>query len=201
MDLTTIAKMLVSFTRIDSANIMLAQTPVFMGVPNVGVTDTFDGYSCVVPDAGSIAELLNTYFRNYTGPVSASELNLVTNDWPHGTASTSANVQFVGQLDKVRVLKVDSLTVLTDYFVIASGTSTTQVGSLADEVEYELSQSGIEPHTTEGFDSKNWVLLDYSSVIVHVFVPNTRTYYDLEHLWADGEPIDISEYLTPDNSL
>ena len=90
----------------------------------------------------------------------------------------------------VRVLKVDSLTVLTDYFVIASGTSTTQVGSLADEVEYELSQSGIEPHTTEGFDSKNWVLLDYSSVIVHVFVPNTRTYYDLEHLWADGEPID-----------
>ena len=79
----------------------------------------------------------------------------------------------------VRVLKVDSLTVLTDYFVIASGTSTTQVG----------------------FDSKNWVLLDYSSVIVHVFVPNTRTYYDLEHLWADGEPIDISEYLTPDNSL
>ena len=100
MDLTTIAKMLVSFTRIDSANIMLAQTPVFMGVPNVGVTDTFDGYSCVVPDAGSIAELLNTYFRNYTGPVSASELNLVTNDWPHGTASTSANVQFVGQLDK-----------------------------------------------------------------------------------------------------
>ena len=61
----------------------------------------------------------------------------------------------------VRVLKVESLTVLTDYFVIASGTSTTQVGALADEVEYELSQKGIEPYTTEGFDSKNWVLLDY----------------------------------------
>ena len=100
MDLTTIAKMLVSFTRIDSANIMLAQTPVFMGVPNVGKTSSFDGYSCVVPDAGSIAELLNTYFRNYTGPVSAEEMNLVTNNWLHGTASTSANVQFVGQLDK-----------------------------------------------------------------------------------------------------
>ena len=55
----------------------------------------------------------------------------------------------------VRVLKVESLTVLTDYFVIASGTSTTQVGALADEVEYELSQKGIEPYTTEGFDSKN----------------------------------------------
>ena len=101
----------------------------------------------------------------------------------------------------VRVLKVESLTVLTDYFVIASGTSTTQVGALADEVEYELSQKGIEPYTTEGFDSKNWVLLDYSSVIVHVFVPTTRTYYDLEHLWADGAPMEISEYLTPENSL
>ena len=100
MDLTTIAKILVSFTHIDSANIMLAQTPVFMGVPNVGKTDSFDGYSCVVPDKGSIADLLNTYFRNYTGPVDASEMNLVTDNWPHGTASTSANVQFVGQLDK-----------------------------------------------------------------------------------------------------
>ena len=98
----------------------------------------------------------------------------------------------------VRVLKVESL---TDYFVIASGTSTTQVAALADEVEYELSQKGLEPYSTEGYDSKNWVLLDYSSVIVHVFVPNTRTYYDLEHLWADGEPIDISEYLTPDSTI
>lgn len=100
MDLTTIAKLVVSFLKIDSANIMLAQTPVFMGVPNVGKTDTFEGYSCVVPDAGSIAELLNTYFRTYTGPVSADELNLVTDDWPHGTASTNANVQFVGMIDK-----------------------------------------------------------------------------------------------------
>ena len=64
----------------------------------------------------------------------------------------------------VRVLKVESLTVLTDYFVIASGTSTTQVASLADEVEYELSQKGLEPYSTEGHDTKNWVLLDYSNV-------------------------------------
>ena len=96
----------------------------------------------------------------------------------------------------VRVLKVESLTVLTDYFVIASGTSTTHVASLADEVEFELSQKGLEPYNTEGYDSKNWVLLDYSNVM-----PNTRTYYDLEHLWADGEPVDISEYLTPDSTI
>lgn len=101
----------------------------------------------------------------------------------------------------VRVLKVRDLTVLTDYFVIASGTSTTQVAALADEVEFQLSQQGVKPYNAEGYDSKNWVLLDYSSVIVHVFVPNTRTYYDLEHLWADGEPVDISAYLTPDSTI
>jgi anionic cell wall polymer biosynthesis LytR-Cps2A-Psr (LCP) family protein len=101
LDLSTLIKLAVSFLKIDSANIMLAQTPVFMGdVPNVGQTETSDGYSCVVPDASSIASLLNTYFRTYTGEVSVDELNLCTDDWPHGSYSTSANVQFIGQLDK-----------------------------------------------------------------------------------------------------
>ena len=59
----------------------------------------------------------------------------------------------------------------------------------------QLEKQGINPYHSEGFDSKNWILLDYSSVIVHIFVPNTRTFYDLEHLWADGEPVDISAYL------
>lgn len=120
--------------------------------------------------------------------------------------SMALAVEIAKILDKkkahdVRVLKVESLTVLTDYFVIASGTSTTQVGALADEVEYELEQKGLKPYNKEGFDSKNWVLLDYSSVIVHVFVPNTRTYYDLEHLWADGEQIDISQYLADEATV
>ena len=100
MDITTIAKLLVSFLKVDSANIILAQTPVFMGVPNMGKTDSFAGYSCVVPDASSIAKLLNQYFCTYTGPIDMSEMNLVTDDWPHGTASTDANVQYMGRIDK-----------------------------------------------------------------------------------------------------
>ena len=100
MDITTIAKLVVSFLKIDSSNIILAQTPVFMGVPNVGKTDTFAGYSCVVPDAGSIANLLNQYFCTYTGPIDVSEMNLVTDEWPHGSASTDANVQYMGRIDK-----------------------------------------------------------------------------------------------------
>ena len=100
MDITTIAKLVVSFLKIDSSNIILAQTPVFMGVPNVGKTDSFAGYSCVVPDAGSIANLLNQYFCTYTGPVEVSELHMVTDQWPHGSASTDANVQYMGRIDK-----------------------------------------------------------------------------------------------------
>ena len=98
--ITTIAKLLASFLKIDSSNIILAQTPVFMGVPNVGKTDSFAGYSCVVPDAGSIANLLNQYFCTYTGPIDVSEMNLVTDEWPHGSASTDANVQYMGRIDK-----------------------------------------------------------------------------------------------------
>ena len=100
MDISTIAKLIVSFLKIDSSNIILAQTPVFMGVPNVGKTDSFDGYSCVVPDAGSIAQLLNQYFCTYTGPIDVSEMHLVTDQWPHGTVSTDANVQYMGRIDK-----------------------------------------------------------------------------------------------------
>ena len=100
MDISTIAKLVVSFLKLDSSNIILAQTPVFMGVPNVGKTDSFAGYSCVVPDAGSIANLLNQYFCTYTGPVEVSELHMVTDQWPHGSASTDANVQYMGRIDK-----------------------------------------------------------------------------------------------------
>ena len=73
---------------------------MILGVPNVGKTDTFAGYSCVVPDAGSIANLLNQYFCTYTGPIDVSEMNLVTDEWPHGSASTDANVQYMGRIDK-----------------------------------------------------------------------------------------------------
>ena len=79
---------------------------------------------------------------------------------------------------RVKVLKVRDLTVLADYFVIASGTSSTHVKSLA-----------------EGFNTQNWFILDYANVIVHVFSPDARDYYDLDHLWADGEdvPMDFIE--------
>lgn len=95
----------------------------------------------------------------------------------------------------LKVLRVRDLTVLTDYFVIASGTSNTHVKSLAEEVEFQLGQQGVKPLRTEGMDARNWIVLDYGEVIVHVFYPEARNYYDLEHLWADGEEVDITGYL------
>ena len=91
----------------------------------------------------------------------------------------------------IKVLKVHDLTVLTDYFVIATGTSTTHVKSLAEEVEFQLEQQGIHATRSEGYDSKNWILLDYGTVIVHVFYPQAREFYDLDHLWADAEECTI----------
>lgn len=96
----------------------------------------------------------------------------------------------------LKILKVHDLTVLADYFVIASGTSTTQVGALSDEVDFQLGQAGTEPLRVEGASTKNWVLLDYGSVVVHVFYPEAREFYALERLWADADPVPL-DFLQP----
>ena len=92
----------------------------------------------------------------------------------------------------IKIIKIDDLTVVTDYIVIAPGTSTTQVKSLADEVDYMVDKElGKQPARVEGYESKNWILLDYETVIVHVFHPQAREYYDLDKLWADGTEIEF----------
>lgn len=92
---------------------------------------------------------------------------------------------------RVKVLRVCDITVMADYFVIASGTSSTHVKSLAEEVEFVYKQQGVAPIRTEGFNTQNWFILDYGNVIVHVFSPDARDFYDLEHLWADGENVPL----------
>jgi len=97
--------------------------------------------------------------------------------------------------ENIEVLGIRDLTVLTDYFVIANGTSTTHTKTLADEVEFQLSQAGVKPARTEGHNGSNWIIIDYSDIIVHIFYKETREFYQLERLWADGEHVDISEIL------
>ena len=91
----------------------------------------------------------------------------------------------------VRILKVEEITVIADYFVIVSGQSNTQVSALADELEYQLGEKGIIPARKEGSSSGGWVVLDLLSVIVHIFHTEAREFYSLERLWADAKPIDL----------
>ena len=100
----------------------------------------------------------------------------------------------------IRVLKVEDLTTVTDYFVIATGTSTTQVGAPADEAALAPGREGAHPLRTEGHDGKRWILLDYGSVIVHVFTKEAHDYYDLEHLWADAAELPAEEWM-PDEQV
>ncbi len=94
--------------------------------------------------------------------------------------------------ENISAIKVGDLTILANYFVIASASSTTQVKALADEVEYQLEQQGVKPKNVEGVASGGWIVLDFIDVVVHVFLEETREFYNLEHLWADGEQVDIS---------
>lgn len=90
----------------------------------------------------------------------------------------------------LKAIKIDDITVLADYFIIATGSSNTQVRSLADEVDYKLSAAGVQPGHIEG-KSSGWILLDYGSVIIHVFYKKDREFYALDHLWQDGTEIDV----------
>ena len=95
----------------------------------------------------------------------------------------------------IDVLSIGNLTSLGDYFVIASGSSNTQVKTLAGEIEDKLSEQGIEPRRVEGESSAVWVLMDYGDVIVHIFHKDTRDFYCLERLWADAEKADVEAIL------
>ena len=94
----------------------------------------------------------------------------------------------------IKAIIIDDITILADYFVIATGMSSTQVRALADEVDFRLSEKGVEPLHIEG-KSSGWILLDYGSVIIHVFYKADREFYELDHLWQDAQQIDISEML------
>lgn len=93
----------------------------------------------------------------------------------------------------IKVLSIEELSILTDYFVMATGTSTTHVKSLAENLEQKMKESGYEIHHKEGFRSGRWILLDYYDVVVHLFYEEERGFYNLERLWADAELVSLKE--------
>ena len=93
----------------------------------------------------------------------------------------------------IKLIKITDISSIADYFVIATGSSTTHVKSLADNVEFRLDNLGVSVSHIEGYRSDSWILLDYVDVIVHVFSEEARDYYSLERLWQDGENVDITD--------
>lgn len=95
----------------------------------------------------------------------------------------------------IRLIKIEGISSLGDYFVVASASNTTQVKAIADEVEDEMTKLGLEPNRVEGRQSAQWILMDYYDVMVHVFLDEARNFYNLERLWSDAPQLDISDLL------
>ena len=95
----------------------------------------------------------------------------------------------------IKLLKIDKVSSLADYFLICTGTSSTHVRTLCDYAEYTLDQLGEPMLGREGHRGNSWELLDYGSVVVHVFTEEAREFYALERLWADAEEINISDII------
>ena len=97
----------------------------------------------------------------------------------------------------IKLLKIDRVSSLADYFLI-TGTSNTHVKTLCDYAEYTLEQMGEQMLSREGHRGNSWELLDYGTIVVHVFTEEARKFYDLERLWADAEQIDLSDIVIPE---
>ena len=95
----------------------------------------------------------------------------------------------------IKLLKIDKISSLADHFLICTGTSGTHVKTLCDFVEYTMDQMGESVLGREGHRGNTWELLDYGTIVIHVFTQEAREFYDLERLWADAETVDISEFI------
>ena len=96
----------------------------------------------------------------------------------------------------IKLLRISDVSTLADYFLICTGTSNTHVKTLCDYAEYTLEQLGEPMLGREGHRGNSWELLDFGSIVVHVFTDEARKFYDLERLWADAEAVDLKDIIT-----
>ena len=92
--------------------------------------------------------------------------------------------------EDIRVIDISEVSVLADYFIIAGGGNSNQIQALSDNVEEKLGRAGYPVRQIEGYNTANWVLLDFGDVIVHIFDKENRLLYDLERIWRDGKQVD-----------
>ena len=120
-------------------------------------------------------------------------MKTVTKEQAHELAEKIAAVIDEKKGRDIVIIDISEKSVLADYFVIASGRSTTAVRSLCDNVEEKLSKEGIEPVRRDGMNETKWIVMDYGSVIVHIFHNDEREFYSLEKLWAEAPRTKLEE--------
>ena len=91
--------------------------------------------------------------------------------------------------EDIKIIDISDVSVIADYFIIASGSNRSQIQALSDNVEEKLGRSGHLVKQIEGYDTANWVLMDFGDIIVHIFDSENRLFYDLERIWSDGKPV------------
>ena len=92
--------------------------------------------------------------------------------------------------EDIKVIDISEVSVIADYFIIAGGSNRSQIQALADNVDEKLGRAGNPSRQVEGYDTANWILMDFGDVIVHVFDKENRLLYDLERIWRDGQQVD-----------
>ena len=96
--------------------------------------------------------------------------------------------------EEIRIIDISKVSVLADYFIIANGSNRSQVQALSDNVAEMLGRAGVNAKQVEGYETANWILLDFNDVIVHVFDQENRLFYDLERIWRDGKIVETENF-------
>lgn len=93
----------------------------------------------------------------------------------------------------IHIIDISEISVIGDMFIIAGGTNRNQIQAMCDDLREKLGRAGYEAKQIEGYNNANWVLLDYRDIIIHIFDPDTRSYYDIERIWRDGRRVELEE--------
>ena len=94
----------------------------------------------------------------------------------------------------IHIIDISEVSVIADYFIIAGGANKNQIQALCDNVQETLGRAGYPEKQTEGYNTANWILMDFGDVIIHIFDRENRLLYDLERIWRDGRQMDVSEF-------
>ena len=93
----------------------------------------------------------------------------------------------------IHMIDISQISILADYFIMASGSNPNQIHAMADRVEEKMKEAGYDPRAIEGYQNANWILMDYQDVVVHIFDRESRDFYDIERIWSDAIKLDTAD--------